>query len=340
MDFTDTQIPIENADARFSAVGGQKEFTVDFSDNYTVHSDQSWCKASINGKTITVNVEPNRTVSGRTALLTLQSGKRSSSIPLTQTSAVIALENYTYDVWTEKDTVYVQYECDFPVNIVPPSVDWIKGSANHEKKELMFVVEEEKTSPRTVTIRLYADGGNNTVLTMKEIHIRQNFLSYDDFIGPYTMYYSKYAYISIATSSIDVSLVVGARGTSYFLKGILTDDDAGNIVVYYNESTGSLSMSGCKIRTAQNANSPDLWWAPYQKGGSSYYVTPTNAYGMISVNHDISQRLKFSFDDDGMDPGYTTIGFILRKYIGTTNNGNVNGKDNQAMYFYPTFEKK
>lgn len=340
MDFTDTQIQIENAETQFSAIGGQKEFTVDLSDTYTVTSDQSWCKVTVNGKTVTVNVEPNLTVSGRTALLTVRSGNKVNYIPITQTSAVIVLDNYTYDVTRQKDTVYVKYECDFPVEVLPVSVDWVKSQVNSEKKEIMFVVEEEQNYPRSTTVQLYADGGNNTVLTVKEISIRQNFLSYEDFLGTYTMYYSKSTGTVTPNVSAEVSLVTGVSGTSYYLKGILADEDAGKILVYYDELTGSLSFLGSKIRAAGNDITADFWWAPYQRSGTSYYVTPSNAYGMISNDHNITGNLKFSLVDDGLRSGYTTIGFILRKYVGTTNNGNVKGKDDQSMYFYMAFEKK
>jgi hypothetical protein len=339
MDYADTQIAIESAEARFPAIGGQKEFTIDVSDSYTVTSDQNWCKATANGKTITVNVEPNRTISGRTALLTIRSENKVNYIPVTQTSAVILLDNYTYDVSDEKDTILIKYECDFPVKVVLP-VDWISSSVDPEKKEITLIVEEEKNIPRSAIVQLHADGGNNSILTIKEINIRQNFLTYDDFIGSYTMRYSKSTSVTTPSSSLSVSLAACVQGTSYFLKGILADDDIGKLIVLYNDLTGSLSVTGCKVISTQDANAADVWWAPYQRSGSSYYVTPTDAYGMKSVNHNISNKLTFDLVDDGLDPGYTTIGFILRKYTGTTSMGNVNGKDEQPVYYYPIFEKK
>ncbi|MDR2286033.1 MAG: hypothetical protein LBE04_00945 [Prevotellaceae bacterium] len=330
IDFTDTQIPVKNAETQFSAIGGQKEFTLNFSDTYTVTSDQSWCKATINNNTVTVNVEPNRTISGRTALLTLKSGNKVNYIPVTQTKAVIRLESYTYDLGKQKDTVYVKYECDFPVNVSPVSVDWVKSLVNHDKKEIMFVVEEEQNYPRSTIVQLYADGGNNTVLTVKEIRIRQNLLLYKDFLGTYNMYY----FTGIVTDTLEVSLVAGVSGKSYFLKGILTDEDAGNIIVDYNELTGSLFFWGCKIRAAGNGVTKDFWWSPSQKTGASYYPMPSNAYGMKSQEHNISGKLKFSLGDN------TIVGFILRKYTGTTISELVKGKDGQSMYLYLNFEKK
>jgi hypothetical protein len=339
MDYTDTQIPIEHAGVQFSAVGGQKEITVNSDESYTVVSDQTWCKTTINGKTVAVVVEPNKTISGRTALLTMRSGKRVNYIPVTQTSAVISLEQSTYEVADEQDTVYVKYKCDFPVSIMP-SVDWIKSSVDHDRQEIRLIVSEESSRTRTATIKAYADGGNSTPLAVAEIIIRQNFLHYDDFIGPYTMRYSPYPAVPVQISSLDVSLVAGVSGKSYFLKGILADDDLGNIVVQYDALSGTLSFSGSKIVAAQDVGSSDFWWAPYQRQGTSYYVTPTNAYGMVSVDHNLSRRLSFTLENDGLRPGFTTVGFILRKYVGTTNKGNVAGKDKQSMYMYPIFERK
>jgi hypothetical protein len=339
MDFTDTQIPVESADAQFTAIGGRKEIRLDFEGTYTAASDRVWCTASVDGKTVVLTAEPNLTVSGRTALLTVRSGNRLGYISVTQTSAAVRPESYTYDVAEEKDTVYVRYECDFPVETASLP-DWIKSSANHEKKEIMFIVEAEKNYPRTATVRLYADGGNGAVLAITEISIRQNFLPYDAFIGPYTMYYSKSASVTAPNSQTDVSIVAGVPGKSYFLKGILADDGIGNIPVRYDELNGSLAVSGAKIIAAQNSDSPDFWWAPYQKRNTSFYVTPSSAYGMTSAEHDIEGSLKFVLKDDGSDPGYVTVGFILRKYAGTDSGGNFAGRDGQSMYMYPVFVKK
>jgi hypothetical protein len=337
LDYTDTQVPIKKADTQFSAIGGEKEIVVDLSDKYTVVSDKEWCKTTIKDKTVTVNVEPNMTLSGRTALLTIESGTRQSVVSITQTSAVIKLENYVYDVFEEKDTVVVKYECDFPVR-AGELPEWISSSLDRQKQEITFIVEAG-TYSRTAIIPLYVDGENDVVLTVKEISIRQNLLTYDDFIGPYTMTYSK----SIDGSyqdSLNVFIIGDVSGKSYFLKGLLADDDIGSILINYNDLTGALSFTGCKIVPARNSDTPDVWWAPYQVRGSSLYVTPTNAYGMKSTDHNIAGRLSFVLEDDGLDPGYTTIGFILRKYIGSSNQGDVSGKDGQSRYFYPVFRKK
>jgi hypothetical protein len=339
MDFTDTQIKIENADAQFTAAGGRREFLVNVSGNYTATSDKDWCRATVSGNTITMDVEPNPNISGRTALLTIRSGNRFNYIPVTQTSATITLDNYLYTVYEQEDTIFVKYECDFPVAVLSPP-EWIKASVNTGKKEIQFIVEAEDRYPRTATIQIYADGGNNTVLAIREITVRQNFLSYDDFLGPYTMQYFKSTSTTARPFSLNASLIAGVHGKTYLLKGILADDDAGNIVVYYDELSGSLSFTGCKIVPALVSGSPDTWWAPYLRRNTSYYVLPTNAYGMRSTNHNIEGRLKFSLEDEGLASGYTAIGFILRKYIGTSNAGNVTGKDGQSMYLYPTFERK
>lgn len=49
-----------------------------------VVSDQSWCAASISGNIVTVTLEPNEKLEGRTAMITVSKGKQSVSFAVTQ----------------------------------------------------------------------------------------------------------------------------------------------------------------------------------------------------------------------------------------------------------------
>jgi hypothetical protein len=346
MDFADIQLPIESAETQFSAAGGQKQITVGV-DNYTAVSDQSWCTLSTSGKTINVSVLENKYVTGRTALVTIRSEGKANYVPITQTGVTLTLDIYTWDASPKGDIIDIVYDCDFQVNLDAALPDWITASINEETKKITLSVIQNQSfqSSRTATVHLYIDGGNDIKMAPKEITVNQakNFLNYGDYLGDYTMRYTTTAGTnSTPTKSLDVTFVTGTEGSTYFLKGILIDESAGNIVVNYESTTGNINILG-QIIGQTVPNNWDFWWLPYSYANAtpaSFYVARTTSYGMQSTDIDVSGNLKFGMKDIGNWTNYTLFGFILRNYNGSTSQGNVNGNGSDYRYYYPAFEKK
>jgi hypothetical protein len=345
LDFGDIQVPIESAETQFSAVGGQKYITVGVS-NYTATSDQSWCTLTTNGKTINVSVPPNKTVSGRTALVTIKSEGKTNSVPVTQTGVTLTLDTYAWDPSPKGDSIHITYNCDFPVSLVPVPT-WITASINEETKNITLTVNQNVsfTDSITATVQLYVDDGNGVKMAPKEITVFQgkNFLNYEEYLGDYTMRYTTTAGTnSTPTKSLDVSLVTGTEGSTYYLKGILINESAGNIVVNYEPTTGNVTLLG-QIIGKTTPDNWDFWWLPYSYANAtptSFYTSRTVTYGQRSIDIDISGNLKFGMKDIGNWANYTLFGFILRNYNGSTSMGNINGNGGDYRYYYPTFEKK
>lgn len=83
--FEATQILVEESNAgSFPATGGSGTIVLATGGNYTATSDQAWCKVSVSGSTITVSVDTNKSVSGRTAMITLAAGAKRNYIPVSQ----------------------------------------------------------------------------------------------------------------------------------------------------------------------------------------------------------------------------------------------------------------
>ncbi|MDR3245732.1 MAG: hypothetical protein LBT50_04795 [Prevotellaceae bacterium] len=345
LDFEDIQVPIESAETQFSAAGGQKHITVGVS-NYTVTSDQTWCTLTTNGKTINVSVLPNKTVSGRTALVTIKSEGKVSYVPVTQTGVTLTLDTYAWDASPKGDSIHIIYDCDFPLSTAT-FPNWIIVSINEETKSITLTANQNTsfTDSKTTSIQLYVDDGNDAKMAPKEIIVTQgkNFLNYGDYLGDYTMRYTTTAGTnSTPTKSLDVSLVTAVEGSTYYLKGILIDESAGNIVVNYEPATGNITILG-RIIGKTTPDNWDFWWLPYSYANAtptSFYISRTITYGMRSADIDISGNLKFGMKDIGNWSGYTVFGFILRNYDGSTSKGNINGNGSDYRYYYPTFEKK
>lgn len=162
-------------------------------------------------------------------------------------------------------------------------------------------------------------------------------LEYDDFLGKYTMKYSILYNDPALTRELEVELVRNVNNQSYILKGILTDNTPGNIIVNFEEG-GVLSLKGQIMHTYENGNL--LWWLPFSNDN---YTSRTTTYGLMSSNLQKEQGkiVSFSMVSDGVWTSHPMIGFIVRIYDSAgANVGNVNGKDGQPRYYYPQFIKK
>ncbi|MDR2148444.1 MAG: DUF4302 domain-containing protein [Tannerella sp.] len=159
---------------------------------------------------------------------------------------------------------------------------------------------------------------------------------YEDFLGKYTMSYSTDYDDPELTESLEVELVQDIPGSTYFLKGILTEETVGNIVVEY-EPGGGLSLRGQILSTYDNGDL--LWWLPFSQGNT---VSRTTTYGLTLSGLDRTDgQFKFSMVDNGAWAS-VMAGFIIRRYTPAPDNanaGNINGIDGQPRYYYLTFEK-
>lgn len=78
-----TGFDIVERNANFTAAGGELTVTLSVEGD-KVQSDQDWCTASISGKIVTVSLETNLALEGRTAKITVTRGTEKISFPVTQ----------------------------------------------------------------------------------------------------------------------------------------------------------------------------------------------------------------------------------------------------------------
>ncbi|GHT71558.1 hypothetical protein FACS189455_3640 [Bacteroidia bacterium] len=187
------------------------------------------------------------------------------------------------------------------------------------------------------TERVYtcSDPGVNAQFICTDAQI----LRYEDFLGDYVLYYAKTNTATSSAYKLDVSLVVEKEDISYRLEGLLADGSPGKILLQY--SGGNVQLLG-QIMYNYPQTGYDFWFLPYSlPAGGSNYVNRSTSIGMISSNLEFSNgKVKFKMVDNGVWASYTTAGFLLRNYNGSTSAGNINGKDGQPFYFFPIFEMK
>ncbi|MDR2805856.1 MAG: DUF4302 domain-containing protein [Dysgonamonadaceae bacterium] len=165
-------------------------------------------------------------------------------------------------------------------------------------------------------------------------------LGYNDFLGDYIFRYAISNTATTQTRSLDVTLLAEETGKTYRLEGLLADNSPGKLIVNFN-SNGTISMLG-QVMYVYPDTKYDFWLLPYSYPINGNYTSRTTTYGLVSKEIEvIDGKLKFKMLDNELWVGYGGVaGFLLRNYEGSTNRGNVNGKDAQPFYFFPVFEQK
>lgn len=87
-DSTESGLAIIERDLKATAVGGNLTVTLSMEGD-EVSSNKSWCTVSLSGKVVTVTLEDNPTLEGRTAVVTVVKGAESLSFPVTQSGNLI-----------------------------------------------------------------------------------------------------------------------------------------------------------------------------------------------------------------------------------------------------------
>lgn len=143
-------VGVAERNADVTALGGTFTITLSAEADKVV-SDQSWCVASISGKTVSLEVETNKGLEGRTALITVTKGTGSTSIPVTQPGNKIPVaqnESVEFDAHGGEMEVTVENVLPFEVT-VPTDATWL--NARVDKNKLILTTQKNYTLDRLST---------------------------------------------------------------------------------------------------------------------------------------------------------------------------------------------
>jgi hypothetical protein len=339
--FAETQLIVKSADVAFLAAAGSGTIVVsEITGTLSAASDQAWCKTSVSGNTVTVNVDANNSISGRTALITLRAGERENYVPVTQKGAVLTLATTSVDVDGKGGQVRIAFEADVTVTSITSPDTWITGAVEGQELALQLSANPSYTETRTGRISLHLANGalydRIITITQAKNYLTYEELDYEHFLGEYTMSYSTTYSSTTASRSATVSLVQAIEGETYYLKGVLSaaDEALGNITVkFVNDGDGKgIILLGQIMFRRSNGN--DFWLLPISIDN---YTSRTTTYGLRgNVGRD--GQIGFTMQDNGVW-SRKTAGFILRDYIDLVSS-NISGKDGQSYYCYPVLVKK
>lgn len=127
-------IGVTGRDVDITASGGTLTVTLSMEGDQVV-SDQSWCAASISGKLVTLTVEANKGLEGRTALVTVTKGAENISFPITQPGNKIPLaetEKVAFDAHGGTREISVESTLALEA-FVPADAPWLTAQVNGDK---------------------------------------------------------------------------------------------------------------------------------------------------------------------------------------------------------------
>ena len=323
--------------------GGNGKITVDpDAAQLSANSNESWCTVVVSGTQVNVSVAANNELLSRTALVTLEAGNKTAKVPVTQSGSKFSIDRNSFDIDYKANSVEVNVYHDNEVTVVSNN-GWLHATMDEDVLAISADANPEMINSRTGTIDLKC-GIRTLTVTVNQGGAP---IPYEAFLGNYTMSFATSNAAPINRNrTLPVTLLEGEAGKSFYLKGILSDEDEAKcdgIVVIFDEDRMELSILG-QILFERAANN-NFWLTVYSDATNGNYTSPGNTVaGLVSTDMElVSGKLKFSTTDNAVWGSQKCAGFVLRNLdASNTNLGNVTtGKiGTGAMFFYPMFEQE
>jgi hypothetical protein len=273
--FSDIQIKIEKSNVTFTAAGGTGSIVISADQSVTATSNESWCKTSLAGNTITVTVEPNLSMLGRTALITIKSGEKANYVPVSQNPVYMEFDVSDQIIFLGKGgTIVLPYRCSVEVPIeVVTEASWLTATVFDDHIDVTATTNPEFLTSRNTNIKIIVgdDLASQELAVIQselitsyepdpEANSIENFLNLKNDRGDYSTY--KIVHYSARLSTLYNNLKaaypvlteirIQAPRSSYKLSFILSNSgsyyywNAANGLVPINESTtmGIFAFSG------------------------------------------------------------------------------------------------
>ena len=153
----ESQVQVVKANVLFGAKGGEGSVEVTAPGVISATLNSSWAVATVEGKTVKVVAQPNESGNGRSARLTIKSGKDSTQLTVQQTGLVFSLQaEPSYIVNDQAGEKQFALEHTNAINITT-TAEWLTASYDDDK----FIVKyTQNTTGRVRTARINYSSGN------------------------------------------------------------------------------------------------------------------------------------------------------------------------------------
>lgn len=324
-----TSLTILSRETSFQAGAATGTIVVDAKGPVTVEipAEAEWINATADGNTVTVNVNQNSSLNGRSAMLTILSGEAKAQIAIIQAGIVFDLGGVTSVVNASNNAATYTYDIksNLPIT-VSSDVDWIKASLNDGK---LTVNVDANTSGhfRYGTVTYKAEDFEGSVPVTQ--------VDYDQDIAG-----DGYAFAFVDSSTGRISYfdaVLGRTGSSYWIK---IPDLNFTIPVTFDPKEVSLTMAaGSYIGDYQGMYIHTVLWDTDEG-----YLTWSTAASMTAKfnyfddNTDAYCILEADFEDNGSWGSYVSKALRLEAFSSLPA-GSGNRKGSILNMPYPFLQK-
>lgn len=158
-------LAIVSRDTNITAAGGTVTVNLSMEGDEAV-SDQTWCTATVSGKVVTVILETNLSIEGRTAMVTVTKGEDKVSFPVTQPSnkvPVPEMETVSFDADVATKIIAVDHFAPFEAQ-VESGVTWLDAKVVGSYVELTTTQNNFTTNTLSTTVKLISGTLESSIL--------------------------------------------------------------------------------------------------------------------------------------------------------------------------------
>lgn len=158
-------LAIIERDMNVAATGGNLTVTLS-AEADKASSNQSWCVASLSGKVVTVTLEANEALEGRTAVVTVVSGAQSLSFPVTQPGNLIPATEFdriSFDAHGGTQRIHVDNSVPFTAT---SEAAWL--SAQVDGSTLILTTQKNYNLANLTTTVKLVSGGLESKITVTQ----------------------------------------------------------------------------------------------------------------------------------------------------------------------------
>jgi hypothetical protein len=227
------QLKVIEADVIFETLGGNGFIELMAPGPVTAQSNAEWCSVSVSGSTVNLVVEPNTSMGGRTATITIRSNGETIAVTAVQTASIMWLKDFktsSLALMSEGGTIATAVKSSYPIK-VDSKPDWITYKFENDS----LYLTAEPSIPRKGSITFSSEGRTITYEILQ--------FSYAGLLGEWKLDYTNPSQSNQAETTT-ITFEEKTKNESFWLKGlIITGANEAEIHVDFNPNSYDLSIT-------------------------------------------------------------------------------------------------
>lgn len=286
-----TSFKVISANTNLPAIGGIGEIKLSASGDYIITSTEEWCKPTISGDKIQLEISTNEEITGRNALIEIRIGTESTAVPVTQLGAIFSTNlpaYYNFPNSGERRAYYLKSNLPYEITY---NSKWLSHTIEGDSIIFTSIPHQEgtiteKVIPVTIKCGKKTEAYSFCQLTYKDLQGKYD-ISYIDKTGKTVSHVTQ-----LLKYQPDKYVMIDGPmdGTQ-----IVVDYDNGKLLIAAGQYLGTstpLFVYSCVI-----ADNDNITW----EKNCQYMAEPEAHDGKVNL----------AFKDNGTFPGNKVIGLYF-----------------------------